>query len=184
MKIKQKLIIIFLSITLIPLFVASVFSASNARSAMKELIGANFSNLAEEKASAIEFIFRERISEVRNLASLPFIIDAVKQANSSYGIKSQNEINAGIKHIDDAWIADKNNSDVAAGILKNPISQFLRQYQERDVKYGEIFLTDVNGATVAMTKTLRETTAGSAPLGSIGNPSGAAKSKDELLGRL
>jgi len=156
MKIKTKLIFTFLIVSLLPLLFVSFFSVINSRATMKDLIGNNFENLAKEKANAIEFIFQERVNEAQTLASLPVIVDAVKVTEVFYNDKSESEIKDYISSVDLEWIADKANSPVAKNILNNEVSGFLKAYQGRDPKYGEIFLTDTRGATVAMTKTLSD----------------------------
>ncbi len=62
-----------------------------------------------------------------------------------------------ILSLDREWINQNGKTPKAQEIMSTQLSSFFMQYQGRNnKKYGEIFLTDVNGANVAMTKTLSD----------------------------
>jgi len=58
---------------------------------------------------------------------------------------------------DHEWVSQKGKTPTAFSVSANPLSTFFGHYQNRDEKkYGEIFVTDKKGATVAMTKPLSD----------------------------
>ncbi len=157
MKIKVKLLFAFILISLIPLILIAVISLYSSQIALKNSIKKNFQNLAGEKARAISHIIKARIDETELLASTPAIREAVLKANMAYANKSKKEIQGSIELNDKVWIGNKGQTGIAKQILNNDISNVLTEYQNLDRgKYGEIFVTDREGATVAMTKTLSD----------------------------
>ncbi len=157
MKIKVKLIAAFILISLIPLILVSVISTHKAQKALKESIKTNLSNLAKEKAAAISFIIEARIEEAELLASTPAVKFAAQEANIAYINMDADEIQGSITIVDKEWIGSKGETKKANSILNNVLSKNLINYQNSNrEKYGEIFITDIKGATVAMTKTLSD----------------------------
>jgi len=157
MSIKFKLIIAFISISLIPIILVSVVLVDNWQSTSKKYIGESFENLAKEKAEAIDFVLKERVNEAAILAGGDNVKNAVISANSEYVGKESENIKVGINKIDEAWIESKLDNTVANTILNNKTSSFLKDYKNRDTeKYGEIFITDKEGAAVAMTSILSD----------------------------
>lgn len=157
MKIKAKLITTFILISLIPLILISVIFTSSAQKALKESIKSNFKNLAKEKASAIAFIIEARIDEAERLAATLMVRTAVQESNRAYSNKDENEIQGSIALIDKKWIGSKGKTEEANQILNNDLSVALTRYQNKcRERYGEIFVTDVKSATVAMTKILSD----------------------------
>lgn len=157
MKIKTNLIIAFILISLIPLIFVSFISTHSAQKALKESIKSNFRNLAAEKAGAISLVIKARIDESKLLASTPTVKQAVREANRAYVNKDNEKIQGAITLIDKNWIGSKGKTEKAKQILNNDLSKVLTTYQNNDIeKYGEIFITDKQGAAVAMTKILSD----------------------------
>lgn len=157
MKIKSKLIILFLLISIIPLITLSAYSINSAKTALSDAIGKGVEALAKEKAHAMTLVIRDLINEAKILSEIKVVQDAVISANLSYEGKTDSEVLASIMKIDKEWIASKGRTKVAKRILDSHLSGFLNKYQNRDDRrYGEIFLTDRRGATVAATKILSD----------------------------
>ncbi len=157
MKIGFKLTVIFLAISLIPICIIYIISINSSQKTLKDSIAKNFENLAKEKSNAIAYLMEDRVLETELLTARNEIIDAIRESNLLYTNKVDDEIIKNIKHIDDEWIESKGKTETANKILNNNLSLFLKEYQSKDTKrYGEIFVTDVKGITVAMTKRLSD----------------------------
>lgn len=157
MSIRWKLGIIFLVISLVPLAIFSVIGIDRSRQILRHEIGLNFELIARDKAMVIASVLNRRVKEAVSLATNPRVIAAVVDANSSYAGEDDDFAVREIKRIDRAWLQSKGGMPVARNILGSGISIFLRDYVGRDpLEYGEIFITDRLGATVAMTSTLTD----------------------------
>lgn len=154
MQIKSRLLIVLLSISLIPMCIVALLSGDTARSVLTRKIGDGFHGIALEKAEAISRILSDRVIEAQLLARHPVLVDAVRTANALHPAEG---LNALIRERDLEWIANKRQTPTADACLHNPAASFLKDYQQRDSsRYGEIFVTDHHGATVAMTKRLSD----------------------------
>jgi len=157
MSIRWKLGIIFLVISFIPLIISSVIGIYWSKETLKREIGRNFELIAREKATEVAGILNRRMIEAERLATDPKIIAAVVDANSSYTGKDDSFSLKEIKRIDRIWLQSKGDTPLAQEVLNRDISATLRDYQARDPReYGEIFITDRLGATIAMTSTLTD----------------------------
>jgi hypothetical protein len=82
---------------------------------------------------------------------------AVLEANRRYGGMNDAEIREAISRIDEEWIASKRKSPEVDRVLNTPLSRFFMNYKINNPKViGEVFVTDRQGATVAMTKPLTD----------------------------
>jgi PAS domain S-box-containing protein len=157
MKIKLKFLLVFLLISLIPLILVFLISIYSFQKELEDSIATHYIDLAKEKANSIDFIIRNRVSEVKRLVAMPVIKSAILESNLTYIGKSDKEITDTINKIDKEWIESKGTTEVANQILNSNVSLFLKEYQDEDPKkYGDIFATDVKGATVSMTKVLTD----------------------------
>ncbi len=159
MKLKYKLTLAFLLVTLIPILLITGVSTWHEWRALRTEIGIEITTLARSKAEAIALILQGRVTEARILAETPEVQHAVRRANAGYEGRDEDAIRAQIHRDDETWIDEKKagGSALARSILAAPLSQRLAAYQARDTaRYGEIFLTDRRGAAVAMTKLLSD----------------------------
>ncbi|MBE9531448.1 MAG: HAMP domain-containing protein [Proteobacteria bacterium] len=157
MKIRTKMLIIFLLLSIIPITIISLVSIYSFRGILEESIGTNFSMLAKEKANSIDSLIDARIDEVETIADMIVVRDAVHASNRKYRGKSDAFVTEELFNKDVPWIASKGETELAKEIHGNALSKILKDYQSRNRdKYGEIFVTDIEGATVAMTKPLTD----------------------------
>lgn len=157
MKIRIKLSFIFLIISIIPILIFSFFYIKSAQKILRNSVGTSIENMAKEKAQVLALIIRERINETQIFSEMTEIKEAVRKSNLSYLKKNDDEIQKTIKQIDSMWIDSNGKTEIAEKILHSDLSQFLSKYQNKNsIKYAEIFVTDIKGATVAMTKTLSD----------------------------
>lgn len=157
MLVKHRIYLSLLLLSLLPLALISLLTDRVAEDALEQLIVRDFQSLAREKADGIGRLFDARINEVRLLARHPSIIAAVQDSNSLYQGRNEKEVMDKIHRLDKAWIASKGNTELAKTIASNELSHLLESIQaQRPNVYGEMFVTDNRGATVAMTKTLSD----------------------------
>lgn len=157
MLVKHRIYISLLLLSLLPLGLISILSIDLAEDALDQVIVRDFQNLAREKGEAIGRVFDANINEVRLIASHPTIVAAVKQANDRYQGRDEKAVMDEIERLDRAWISNKAKTEKAAEIRGNQLSGFLSDLQHRRPQvYGEMFVTDKLGATVAMTKNLSD----------------------------
>lgn len=157
MSIRWKLTTIFLIISLIPLIIFAVLSFRNTQEVLRNEIGQSFKLIAHEKANAVTSTLNRRVEEAVVLAQMPEIIAAAVGANQAYSGNNEDAIVQGIKRIDETWLHLKGNTPAGRTILNNDLSRLLKNYQKRDPReYGEMFITDRFGATLAMTATLTD----------------------------
>ena len=157
MNLKNKLSLAFLLVALVPVCLVGFIALYKTENALKESVGIRFKDIAEEKAAAISWVLGERIFDARNLAVLPGIIDALSQANRRYAGMDEAEIRETITRIDAEWIASGGKTPEADKALNNPLTTFFKSYQSLNPDiFGEVFVTDRQGATVAMSRTLTD----------------------------
>ena len=157
MSIRWKLGILFLIISLAPLITFNVIGLNRSQHLLRQEIGMNFKLIARDRAMAVAAVLNRRVDEAISLAKNPRIIAAAVDKNSSYSEKGNDFAVQEIKRIDHAWLQSKGDTPTARNILGYDISDFLRGYRNRDpLEYGEIFITDRLGATVAMTSMLTD----------------------------
>ena len=157
MLIRHRIYISLLLLSLLPLALISVLTYQVAENALNQVIVRDFQGLAREKADAIGRLFDERINEVRLLAMHPSIIAAVQRSNSQYQGRNEEEVMAEIHRLDKAWITSKGATEKAERVAGNELSSLLKNIQNRRPSvYGEMFVTDNRGATVAMTRILSD----------------------------
>jgi len=157
MNIRWKLSFFFLLMSLVPLIAFSVLSITRAQKILKEEIGKGYELVAQEKATQVAFVLDRRLDEASSFAKNLTLRQDLIEANKSYVGKSPADNQKQIKAIDQAWIKAKGDIPEAKDILTNDLSVLLRKYRDRNhLEYGEIFITDKFGATVAMTSTLTD----------------------------
>jgi PAS domain S-box-containing protein len=157
MKIKSKLLIIFLLLALVPVAIISYVAMKSFEEVLIESIGSEFVNKAKEKADWIDYVINERIADAKNIAASDMVIEPIRRANRAYaGLRPKN-VERIIKEIDTKWIESGGKSAASMAILHTTGSRALITRQsKRPDNYGEIFTTDARGATVAMTKPLSD----------------------------
>ncbi len=129
MKIKPKLLIIFIFIALFPIAIISFISIYSFYSVLERSIGENFAHTAQEKAASIEYIISERIAEVEKIASLPQVKGLLQKANTGYRRLPESVAKKKVMEHDAEWITSGGRNDFASGIRNNELSEFLREYQ-------------------------------------------------------
>ncbi len=149
MKIRQRLTLILIIISLIPIIIYYALVNKEVKQLFLQEIGGNYEVLAREKAFAITAVLKHRVEEAVNLSKNKRIINVLQDIYATPPVDK-----ATITKRDKEWIASKGNTDIAIKVLYHPLSVFLREYVGKDpLEYGEIFITDKQGLTIAMTTT-------------------------------
>lgn len=157
MSIRWKIALSLIGLWFIPLAVFLIFGLDHVRTSLRNEVANNYELLAREKANAVAGVLDRRIEEAQVLASQPQIVQAVRNANAGWADKSESDIRDEIGRIDRAWLASKGATTEARRILAAGTSTFLRELRKRaPIDFGELFLTDRHGATVAMTAVLTD----------------------------
>jgi hypothetical protein len=94
--------------------------------------------------SVDQMITADFITEVRQWATAPVVVSALKGRNDLYGRLSQDEIDA----LDKQWRAEREVDDqpLITSVLANPLSSYLIRVQANSVGlFTEIFVMDTNG---------------------------------------
>ncbi|MET0107137.1 MAG: ATP-binding protein [Sedimenticola sp.] len=157
MSIKKRIFFALILLSLLPLALISFLTAFIGEEALKQIIARHYTTVTQEKADAITRILDDRINETRLLAQHPAVVSAVQNANRQYNGQEHEALMAAILAYDKAWISNKGNTDKAREVAAHSLSSTLKAIQQRrPEEYGEMFVTDRLGATVAMTKTLSD----------------------------
>ncbi len=155
--IRRKLTIALLFVGIAPLGAGMFLAYLRARADRQEYVGTTFMRLAKEKSSDIDDRLQGMIQEVRELARHPEVVAGVVSANRALEGKSDSEILREMKEKDEEWLQSGETGGLVTSVLGVPTSRLLRAYQDRHAgEYGEIYLTDRWGGTVASTTRLTD----------------------------
>ncbi len=157
MTIRTRLYICLLVIVALPGLMSGFFNTRSSELTLKRNIGYRVQSMALQGANAIKAVFTERISEAMGLSQSEQIILAVRESNALLKGLGSEGAQAYIYRVDQAWINDRKKSDRAREIQSSEVSDYLRRYAGTTPgKYGEIFITNQYGTTVASTKVLSD----------------------------
>jgi signal transduction histidine kinase len=156
-KLSIRLILLFMLAALLPATLVGLLATQRAAEELERSIEANFQGIALAKAHAIDLDLTAHVEEARVLAAHPIVLEAARAGNEAWRGQDEDQARATIQRLDRAWIEASKQSPRADAVFAHPLSDYLRVYQARDTdRYGEIFLTDRLGASVAMTNRLSD----------------------------
>ncbi len=157
MKIKTKFLMIFLGLIVVPGCIVGLLVWVSVERELERQISNELISVCRHKADYLTLLFNERVREVKVLAASKMVIAAVAKANNGNTNMDDDSIGEAIRRHDSEWINNRNNNVLAKTILANELSRSLLKFKHQDdSRYGEIFVTDRWGATVAMTKILSD----------------------------
>jgi signal transduction histidine kinase len=149
---RVKIFIAFLIVGVPPVSIALLVAFFTGMDIRMTSVGNRFENMAQWMAESIETDLSQEISDAQSMALAPTLLDAVIEANKSYGDRPQEDIMAEINTIDVEWQNTSKISDRVRTYLSNPVSKYLQSILElRSSQYAEIFVTDEQGAIVGAT---------------------------------
>jgi hypothetical protein len=145
----NELLIISL-VTVVPISLAGLYTLSQSDQSLHVTIGNDFRAIAGSTAAEVSQFILERVTEVGRLAAEPPLVDAVAAANKSYVGMNDPVVSERIAKIDEEWNIMPVDPFVGQ-ILASRVSVWLRTFRELDPRILRITVTDVKGATIAVT---------------------------------
>lgn len=145
---QRKTILGMVLVGLLPLALSLFLTYVEERRALREITGSNFKGIAVEVARKIETQIMRGINEAQQLATIPFIRAAVKEANRSYEGRESEKIKAFIEEWKERWRARKNPHEFPAFVNRIATNYLVDWHAVRKSDYLGILVTDNQGALV------------------------------------
>ena len=145
---QRKTILGMVLVGLLPLALSLFLTYVEERRALREITGSNFKGIAVEVARKIETQIMRGINEAQQLATIPFIRAAVKEANRSYEGRDPEKIKAFIEEWKERWLARKNPDEFPAFVNQIATNYLVDWHAVRKSDYLGILVTDNQGALV------------------------------------
>ncbi len=133
---------------LLPLTLSLGLAYREERQALRETTGSNFKGIAVEVARKIETQILRGINEAQQLATIPFIRTAVKNANRSYEGREPDSIRAFIEEWEARWRSRTNPREFPAFVNRIATKYLVDWHAVRKSDYLGIVVTDSQGALV------------------------------------
>ncbi|RMH06071.1 MAG: PAS domain S-box protein [Nitrospirae bacterium] len=145
---QQKTIVGIVLVGLLPVILSLILTYLEERKALRETIGSNFKGIAVEVARKIETQVTRGINEAQQLATIPFIRAAVKEANRSYEGRDPEKIRAFIQEWQARWRERRRANEFPAFINRIATNYLIDWHAIRKADYLAILVTDQQGALV------------------------------------
>ena len=145
---QRKIITAIVMVGLLPLTLSLVLTYLEERRALRETVGANFKEIAVEAARRIEIQVTRGINEAQQLATTPFVLTAVTEANRSYAGKEEKKIESMIGDWQRRWREREHRNEFPLFINRIVTNYLIRWHDIRKSDYVAILVTDNRGALV------------------------------------
>ena len=145
---QRKTIFGMVLVGLLPLTLSLCLAYLEEGRALRETTGSNFKGIAVEVARKIETQIMRGINEAQQLATIPFIRAAVKDANRSYEGKEPDSIKAFIEEWEERWRSRTNPHEFPAFVNRIATTYLIDWHAVRKSDYLGIVVTDTQGALV------------------------------------
>lgn len=145
---QRKTILGMVLVGLLPLALSLFLTYVEERRALREITGSNFKGIAVEVARKIETQIMRGINEAQQLATIPFIRTAVKEANRSYEGRDPEKIKAFIEEWKERWRARQNPHEFPVFVNRIATNYLVDWHAVRKSDYLGILVTDNQGALV------------------------------------
>ncbi|MGH7167997.1 MAG: PAS domain S-box protein, partial [Nitrospiraceae bacterium] len=145
---QRKIITAIVMVGLLPLTLSLILTYIEERRALRETVGANFKEIAVEAARRIEIQVTRGINEAQQLATTPFVLTAVTEANRSYAGKEEKKIESMIGDWQRRWRDRERRDEFPLFINRIVTNYLLRWHDIRKSDYVAILVTDNRGALV------------------------------------
>ena len=146
--IQQKTIVAMVLVGLIPVLLSLLLTYVEERRALRETIGSNFKGIATEVARKVENQIVRGINEAQQLATIPFLRSAVREANRSYEGKEPDKIKQYIEEWEQRWHARSHPNEFPVFINQIATNYLIDWHAIRKSDYLAILVTDAQGALV------------------------------------
>jgi len=145
---RRKTILGIVLVGLLPLTLSLLLAYIEERRALRETTGSNFKGIAVEVARKIETQIMRGINEAQQLATIPFIRVAVKDANRSYEGREPDSIKAFIEEWEERWRSRTNPHEFPVFVNRIATNYLVDWHAVRKSDYLGIVVTDAQGALV------------------------------------
>jgi len=145
---RRKTILGIVLVGLLPLTLSLLLAYIEERRALRETTGSNFKGIAVEVARKIETQIMRGINEAQQLATIPFIRVAVKDANRSYEGREPDSIKAFIEEWEERWRSRTNPHEFPVFVNRIATTYLVDWHAVRKSDYLGIVVTDAQGALV------------------------------------
>jgi len=146
--IQQKTIVAMVLVGLLPVLLSLLLTYVEERRALRETIGSNFKGIATEVARKVENQIVRGINEAQQLATIPFLRSAVREANRSYEGKEPDKIKQYIEEWEQRWRARSHPDEFPVFINHIATNYLIDWHAIRKSDYLAILVTDAQGALV------------------------------------
>ena len=153
MKLKYKIAI---SIAVISLMVLSIVSYAYINMSYKSVMNFEKKKLESIALESSKYIKQELLSNLRcveTMATAPILLKSLEKSNSEFDSKDAKSIKHYIDGLNKRWMnAHSKDDSFVKPYLNNPLALYLKKQQKTlEGVYGEIFVTNKDGALVAST---------------------------------
>ena len=153
MQLKYK---ISISMTVVSLVVLLLVSFIYSQMSYKRVIKHETKVLLENAVEASEEIKSEllsRLDNVQTLATVPIVLESLKQSNLECVKEDDETYNEHIRVLNEKWMkAYDEENEFVKPYMNNPLALFLKKQQSTfEGVYGEIFITNTHGVIIATT---------------------------------
>ncbi len=133
---------------LLPLVLSLLLTYFEEKRALREAAGITMKGIAVEVARKVETQIIRGVNEAQQLATIPFIRNAVISSNRSYVDKNADEIQALIQEWQDRWRAQSSQDEFPVFINKYATDYLIQWHAIRKSDYLAIVVVDDHGALV------------------------------------
>ncbi|HET9221629.1 MAG TPA: STAS domain-containing protein [Roseiflexaceae bacterium] len=149
-RLRARLLVSMLALTLLPLLIASTLSARQTRATLTTSISADYRQQSAIRASRVAELLNEQVHLLQVLANSPRLVLAAASANGEYPA-DQARATATLQGLDEKWRSAPDDSWLIRRTLIGQPADELRRFQKMIPAHVEVFLTDAHGATVVAT---------------------------------
>jgi len=148
---RTKLIIAFLVVAIISIGTLDTIVNLSNRNILLQNAGNSLAAEANSRALIVGNFLSRELQGLQALGINNSVIVRVVGANNSYGDKTEEEIIKEIEGLDAEWIKDGGSNPLTRKVLRDRISENLKEYQKIFPYNVELFLTDKYGANISST---------------------------------
>jgi PAS domain S-box-containing protein len=145
---QRRIITAMVLIGLLPLIFSIVITGYEEYRTIRDTIGRDFRQIAIETAGKIELQVSQRISEARQLATIPILRTAVVDSNRSYIGRSGPAIRRVVREWEGRWNKRKSADRFPDFVNKMATDYLIDWNRTRTGEYVAIFVADSQGALV------------------------------------
>jgi anti-anti-sigma regulatory factor/HAMP domain-containing protein len=149
-RLRARLLVSMLALTLLPLLIASTLSARQSSATLTTSIGADYRQQSAIRASRVAELLNEQVHLLQVLANSPRLVLAARSASGEYPADKASAA-AKLQQLEQQWHTATDDSWIIKQTVIGQPADELRRFQKMIPAHVEVFLTDSHGATVVAT---------------------------------